>query len=127
MGRSLLTQVLDTHTAAQGGGDAAAMAASLAEDEFLLWPGGSLVRGRISLEELFQSWIALGVRGETLETIEIRVDGMLGFRAGSRSLAQKRADGSPGSHGGKFLDVFLRQDDGSWLRQPIVISSDQAE
>lgn len=109
----------DAWEAALNAGDVEALTAMYAEDCRILPPNGELGQGRAAAAAAFGEMIDAGLTG-TLETVEARIAGDIGYRVGTYAL--QGPDGSQVDRG-KFVEVW-RQVDGDWRISNDIWNSD---
>ena len=90
------------------------------EDAYLLPSNHPRVSGRPQIRQFFHDLRAAGMGELSAETIQLDVSGDLAYCMGTYTF------GLPAAHGGKFLEVYRRQADGSWKMVVDMFSSDQA-
>jgi len=96
--------------------DAAAAAALYAEDAVLIPPGEPIVRGRQAIEEYWRGAIESGgVRDVSVETLDARSSGALGYETGSFVLTVDGPDGQPVVDRGRYVELLRREPDGRWV------------
>lgn len=94
-------------------GDAAAFAALYTEDAMLLPPDGAPVEGRAAIQELFGA-LTVTAFSSSLVEVEGRDDLAYGRGIHSWTFAAPGA-AEPVSESGKWIAIWKRQADGSWL------------
>ncbi len=104
-------------------GDWDALAALYTEDAVVMPPNQELVIGRSAIRNLFS---VLTVSDFQLEPIEIDGCGDLAFARGSYSWTLRVGDGEPARDHGKWLTIWRKQPDGTWLLSQDIWNSDQA-
>ncbi len=97
-------------------GDAEGVAAQYTKDAVLLRPRLDLLKGvdsilRVKKEELAR----VNVTSGAIQTTELESSGNLAYEIGYFSFTFRLDDGEPTTIGGKFLNVWKKQADGSWL------------
>jgi len=90
-------------------GDAATIAAMHSADAQIMPPNGSIIEGREAIQAFWQGFIDTGVKG-SLTSIEITVDGDMGYKVGTFRILDPEGDEL--DHG-KFLEIW-RYMDGKW-------------
>lgn len=110
----------DAYNAAFNAGDAAACAAFFTEDVMLLPPGEPMTRGRAAFEETYRSRIKENTGGtHTNELIDYGVAGDMAYQVGAYAIE----DSDPPEKG-KFVNILMRQADGSWKVKVSIFNSD---
>jgi uncharacterized protein (TIGR02246 family) len=97
-------------------GDATAAASLYADDGRLLTPAAELLTGRSEIEAYWQAGIALGLSGLELQTIELRVSGLVAVEIGRYALALGGDGGATVAERGTYVVLHRRQGDGTWRR-----------
>ncbi len=111
-----LGQMNRDFAAALNAKDAKAAAALYTEDAVLIPPGEPLVRGRAAIEEYWRGAIESGgVRDVSVETMDARSSGSLGYETGSFALTVDGPDGEAVIDRGRYIELLKRQPDGRWL------------
>jgi uncharacterized protein (TIGR02246 family) len=119
--RAAIEAANDAWLSAFNSGDAAAVASIYAEDGKLYPPGSPPVVGRAAIQDLWQSFVDMGVTGE-LSTEEIKISGDLAYRIGSYTVLGP--DGSQMDQG-HFVELWQRQN-GDWAFTHDIWNSDLA-
>lgn len=95
--------------------DAKRAASYYTEDAVLYPPGEAPVRGREAIEAYWRAAIESGgVRDASVETIDARSSGDLGYEIGSFTLTANGPDGKPITDRGRYVELLRREADGSW-------------
>jgi len=111
-----LGQMNRDFAAALKAGDATAAAALYTEDAVLIPPGEPLVRGREAIEAYWRGAIEAGaVLDVSVETMDARSSGTLGYETGSFVLTVTGPDGEAVIDRGRYIELLRRQPDGRWL------------
>jgi len=95
-------------------GDAAACAAVYTDDAKILPPDSPVLTGKEAAQALWQSFIDMGVKRVSLQTLELED---MGDRAVERGAATVDIQGEGGQSiqaSGKFIVFWKRQADGAW-------------
>lgn len=94
----------------------AKMAASLyTEDAVLIPPGEDMVRGRENIEAYWKIAIdSGGVRDVSVETIDARSSGVLGYEIGTFELTANGPNGEAMKDTGRYIELLKREPDGKW-------------
>jgi ketosteroid isomerase-like protein len=102
-------------------GDAAGCAAFFTEDALFLPPNQKKLRGRKAIQELIQSWI--DHIGGTMSNpmMEFGAGGDLAYQVATYAFKDTM---SPDQ--GKFVEIFRRQQDGSWKVYLTIYNSDKS-
>ena len=95
--------------------DATKAASYYAEDAVIYPPGEAPVSGRVAIEAYWKGAIESGgVRDATVETIDAKSSGDLGYEIGTFTLTANGPDGKPISDRGRFVELLRRGPDGRW-------------
>lgn len=95
--------------------DAARAASYYTEDAVLIPPGEPLVRGRAAIEAYWTAAIqAGGVRDVSVETLDARSSGDLGYEIGSFALTATGPNGEALTERGRYIELLERGTDGRW-------------
>lgn len=95
--------------------DAKKAASYYAEDAVLYPPGEAPVIGRKAIEAYWKGAIETGgVRDATVETIDAKSSGDLGYEIGAFTLTANGPDGKPVTDRGRFVELLRRGSDGRW-------------
>ena len=103
-------------------GDWDAVAALYTEEAVVMPPGQETVIGRSAILDLFSP---LTISDFQLVTAEIDGRGDLAFARGTYVWTVRVGDGEPVPDGGKWLTVWRKQADGTWLLSQDIWNSDQ--
>ena len=95
-------------------GSADAVAAVYADDAVLLAPDVARLEGRQAIRDYWAGGLAAGIRGVTLETIELDAVGDLAVEVGAFTLRLSPSEQPESIVLGKYLVVHRRQADGAW-------------
>jgi ketosteroid isomerase-like protein len=90
------------------------------EDASLLPSNHPRVCGRSQIRRFFHDLHEAGLGQLAAEILQLDVSGDLAYCMGTYTF------GMPAAHGGKFLEVYRRQADGSWKMVVDMFSSDQS-
>jgi ketosteroid isomerase-like protein len=101
-------------------GDSAGCVSVFLEDAVMLPPDQPMVRGREAIRELIQGWI--DNIGGTMRNpmMEYGVEGDLAYQVATYAFESKTAPDE-----GKFLEIFRRQQDGTWKVYVCIYNSDK--
>jgi uncharacterized protein (TIGR02246 family) len=102
-------------------GDSAGCVAVFTEDAVMLPPGQQLLRGRKAIKELIQGWIDNIGGSISNPMMEFGVDGDLAYQVATYAFKDTN---SPDE--GKFVEIFRRQQDGTWKVYLCIYNSDKA-
>jgi ketosteroid isomerase-like protein len=107
-------------------GDVAALVAHYDEEAIVVPQISGVCRGRASIEKLFTNWLSSArVREFEVETEDLRILDGTAFEVGTyRMLLEDPGSGAVRDEG-KFLIVYERKSDGSWLISRDMSSSSQ--
>lgn len=96
-------------------GDAAGVAALYAEDATLLPPNSEMIQGRQGIQDYWSAGIQMGLKDISLTTVSVGGSGDTAYEIGKYSLTIQ----PPGQEGmtdsGKYLVVWKKQADGTWM------------
>lgn len=106
--------------AAFNSGDSAAVAALYTADGQLAPPNSDVVEGAEALAGYWQAFIAMGLKVEALDTVEVDEYGDSAVEQGRYRLVD--GDGNPVDHG-KYMILWKRDGDGWKLHRDIFNSS----
>ncbi|MDJ0840986.1 MAG: nuclear transport factor 2 family protein [Acidobacteriota bacterium] len=100
-------------------GDAEGVAKQFSENAVMLRPNAPMLQGRDSiLRDQKEILLRAKVLSGAVQTIQLSQSGDLAYEIGNFSYTVKLdAQSDPVTVGGKFLAVWRRQPDGSWLRE----------
>jgi uncharacterized protein (TIGR02246 family) len=95
--------------------DAAGIAAHFTEDAIALSPGWKIVEGREGIEKMYTAFLNAGFHGleRTPVTIDI-IDDSLAIEFYLDAVQRTDKEGVTTEHFFKVLDVWRREDDGTW-------------
>ena len=95
-------------------GDAAGCAAVYSEDAKILPPDSPALTGRQAGQEVWQSVINMGVKGITLQTLELEEMGDRAVERGAATIQIQGEGGQTMQASAKFIVLWMRQADGAW-------------
>ena len=95
-------------------GDAAACAAVYTEDAKVLPPDSPAMTGKQAAQGLWQSIIDMGVKGVSLQTLELEEMGDRAVERGAATIDIQDEDGQTMQASAKFIVLWRRQADGAW-------------
>jgi uncharacterized protein (TIGR02246 family) len=108
--RTAILAVNSTFVAAFGRGDAAGVAALYTENGQLLPSNSDVITGKPAIQAFWQSVMDMGVKGGTLETVEVEGTGDTAHEVGRYTLL---AEGGQVIDTGKYV-VIWHQEAGQW-------------
>jgi uncharacterized protein (TIGR02246 family) len=111
--------------AALRSGDAAAAAATYADDATLLAPDADVVHGRTAIERFWRTGVETGIEHVELDVIEIQKRGEVAVEVGHYALFIAPEGGGPIVDRGRYLIVHQVEPDGHWRRAAEMFSPDQ--
>jgi uncharacterized protein (TIGR02246 family) len=110
--------------AAVSRGDAAGVAALYTQDGQLLPPNSDFVTGKQAIQTVFQGLMDMGIKGATLESVEVEAHGDTAIEVGTYTL---QGDGGQVLDRGKYIVIWKREE-GQWrLHRDIFNSSQPAQ
>ena len=95
-------------------GDAAGCAAVYTEDAKILPPDSPAMTGKQAAQGLWQSIIDMGVKGVTLQTLELEEMGDRAVERGAATIDIQGEGGQTTQASAKFIVLWKRQADGAW-------------
>ncbi len=95
-------------------GDAAGCAAVYTEDAKILPPDSPAMTGKQAAQGLWQSIIDMGVKGVTLQTLELEEMGDRAVERGTATIDIQGEGGQTTQASAKFIVLWRRQPDGAW-------------
>ena len=95
-------------------GDVHTCAAYYAEDAALFLPDRPTTKGRAAIEGLLGDYVAKGAKLASIEPVEMRSSGDLGYCVGGYRFDIAAGQAPAEAETGRFATVFRRQPDGSW-------------
>ena len=95
-------------------GDTVACTEAYAVDAALYVPGRPPLRGRNEIRPVLEEWVSLGMKLESVEVLELRASGAMGYCAGIYEFRLPPGDSDSVRKQGKFVTVYMRRPDGSW-------------
>jgi uncharacterized protein (TIGR02246 family) len=102
------------------GGDAAGVAARYTEGARLMAPNADTVEGKAAIEGFVKEFVATGAK-LTFELVDVHESADMCASVGRYSMTFP-GDAPPDR--GKFIEVWTRQSDGSWLIADDIFNSD---
>ena len=95
-------------------GDAAGCAAVYTEDAEILPPDSPAMTGKQAAQGLWQSIIDMGVKGISLQTLELEEMGDRAVERGAATIDIQGEGGQTTQASAKFIVLWRRQADGTW-------------
>ena len=95
-------------------GDAAACAAVYTDDAKILPPDSPALTGKQAAQSLWQSIIDMGVKGISLQTLELEEMGDGAVERGAATIDIQGEGGQTIQASAKFIVLWRRQADGAW-------------
>lgn len=95
---------------AYNAGDAAGVAAFYTDDALILPPEGDIVSGGDGIEALWQGAMDAGMADFALTPVDVMVAGDAAYDSGTYTATMGEAQAS-----GKYLVVWTKGDDGTWM------------
>jgi uncharacterized protein (TIGR02246 family) len=108
--------------AAFNAGDAAGVAGLYAEDGRLMPPSSDVIQGRDGIAAFAATYIAMGARG-AFSLITVHESPDLCVAVGRYEMEVRPDGGEPARDLGKYVEVWARQGDGSWLMVDDIFNS----
>jgi uncharacterized protein (TIGR02246 family) len=117
--KKALEEEIAAWTKAYNQGDAAGCTAVYAEDAMMLPPNQPMVRGKQAIKEFNQRM--LDQVGGTISNriVEASVEGDLAYQVGTYAITDTKTPDQ-----GKFVNIFRRQQEGSWKILVAIYNSD---
>lgn len=94
-------------------------------DAVLLPPGAPLVKGRSAIQKFLQGLLDAGATKLTLKTTKVEASGDLAYGRGAYGFSMPTPDGRAQQEVGKYVVVYRRQRNGSWLAVADIFNADQ--
>ncbi len=95
-------------------GDAAGCAAVYTDDAKILPPDSPVLTGRQAAQGVWQSYIDMGVKGVSLQRLELEDMGDQAVERGAATVDIQGEGGHTMQASGKFIVLWRRQADGTW-------------
>ncbi len=95
-------------------GDAAACAAVYTDDAKILPPDSPVLTGKQAAQAMWQSFIDMGVKRVSLQTLELEEMGDRAVERGAATVDIQGEGGQAIQASGKFIVLWSRQADGAW-------------
>ena len=127
MGTPDIRAVDDAYEKAVANQDVSAVLELYTADARLLAPGAPLAKGRDAIRPIMQGFLDAGAQSLELKTVELDDRGDVVIEVGAYTLGIAPPDGDPITDVGKYLQVFARQADGSFLIAFDAFNSDLPE
>jgi ketosteroid isomerase-like protein len=121
-----IAQVDTEFMAAFNSGDAAGCVAHAADDALLVPPGEPSVRGKDVMAAGFKELIDAGWTNLRLSSVETGSGGDLAYHVGKFAYDAPTDDGGTKQETGNYVDIYKRQDGGSWKVHVTIFNSDSA-
>ena len=83
-----------------------------------------MITGPQEIQGFFKGARDMGIRGITLDALEVEISGDLAYEVGKYSIDMELEGGQTMTDVGKYLMVLKRQADGSWKMSADMFSSD---
>ncbi|MGH6719148.1 MAG: YybH family protein [Alphaproteobacteria bacterium] len=107
-------------------GDAAGVAALYTRDTLYLVPDAAMAKGRKAMQAAVQRGIDSGWRNMKFTSVQAGSDGDLAYHIGKLAVDVPTATGKRREKG-KFIDIYKRQKDGSWMIHATIYNSDKPQ
>jgi uncharacterized protein (TIGR02246 family) len=112
------------HADTEGASDWAATAALYTEDALRMQPNEPAIQGRAAIQAAFESWPGT-ITSLSVRAAEVDGRGDLAYARGPYSIIfTVEGVEEAMSDDGKFVAIFLKQEDGSWLTSRLIYNSD---
>jgi len=124
---NLRQEIEDTNTKWSGAvnsGNAAAIEECLDEGVIFMGPGAPAIRGKTAVIAEVETWVKEGATNVSFEIMEVVGDGGIAYQVGTYSSDHPQDDGVIKTDRGKYVDIFRRQEDGSWKIRLSIQNSD---
>lgn len=95
-------------------GDAAGCAAVYTDDAKILPPDSPVLTGKQAAQEMWQSFINMGVKRVSLQTLELEEMGDMAVDRGAATVDIQGEGGETMQASGKYIVLWKRQADGAW-------------
>jgi len=95
-------------------GDAAAVAALYTDDATVIPPNSAMVKGRQENQELWNSFLAMGMTDVRLSVVEVGGSGDTAYEIAKYSATIQPAGQAAMADSGRSVVVWKRQADGTW-------------
>ena len=96
-------------------------------ESVLMPPNAPTVRGKEPIKQFYGELYAQGATELEVETKDLRGHGTLAYESGSYSLNRRPAEGAKTRDRGKYLFIWRKQNDGAWMIEQSIWSSDLPE
>ena len=103
-------------------GDAAGVAALYGQNARLLPPNSDIVEGRAALEPFFQGFLDTGAK-LSFDLIQVYETPEVCTAVGRYEMTSPAGSGGSERDLGKYIEVWVRQADGSWLIEDDIFNS----
>jgi uncharacterized protein (TIGR02246 family) len=104
-------------------GDAAGVAAIYAEDGRLMAPNLDIIEGRPGIEAFVKEFVAVGPATMSFDLVAVHEATDLCVAVGRYHLEMRPEGADVQRDDGKFIEVWARQPDGSWLMADDIFNS----
>ena len=109
-----INALLDQNIAAWNSSDAAALAATFADDAILMEPNLAAIEGKQAIQASYEAGFKEKAVKCTITPLETQLVGDWAYVRGNYTSAITPKSGKPIEESGKYLDIVKRQPDGSW-------------
>ena len=106
-------------------GDAAGCAAFYAPDGQIHSPFGPLVVGADALAKIHEEWFQEGEINKTIQVLDARAEGDIGYCLARYSADLPQGDGSYQPDGGTSVNTFERLENGRWVIRHTSLNANQ--
>jgi uncharacterized protein (TIGR02246 family) len=113
----------DQYAAAVNSSDAAAVAATYADDGIEMSPGQAATEGRQAIQARYELLLKENALKFAITPLETQVAGDWAYNRGNYTVTVTPKSGKPMEESGKFLEIAKRQPDGSWKVHRVIWNS----
>ncbi len=118
-----LNALRDQYVAAVNSSDAAATAATFADDGIEMIPNQAAVEGKQAIQASYEAMFKMSAVKNAPTPLETQVAGDWAYDRGNYTLTVTPKSGKPMEESGKYLVVCKRQPDGSWKLYRLIYNS----
>ena len=107
--------------------EAGALTAYYTPESVMMPPNAPTIRGKEPIQQFYGELYAQGATDLEVETRDLRGHGTLAYESGAYSLNRRPAQGAKTRDRGKYLFIWRKQNDGAWMIEQSIWSSDLPE